>query len=760
MNENHFQIIADELGLKSSQVKAVVSLLEDGATVPFIARYRKELTESLDEVAISAVRDTRHRLTELDNRRDTILKTLEKNGHLTDELKNSIAAAPTLAVLEDIYLPFRPKRRTRATIAREKGLAPLADVIFSQQGINTVKAAENYLDAEKGLDDIEAVLAGARDIIAEFINENKHARHSLRELFELKGMITSRVATGMEKQGFKYQDYFHWEELARSTPSHRVLAMRRAEKEDILNLAFLPPEEDALLILEDLFVSADGDDSAQVKLAAHDCYKRLLSRSMETGLRLSIKEKADTAAIEVFAENLRNLLLAPPAGPKRVMGIDPGFKTGCKIVCLDRQGQFITKDTIFPHSSSKKIKAAADTVASLCDNCRIEAIAVGNGTAGRETKTFLDHLTFANKPPVILVDESGASIYSASKAARQEFPDLDLTFRGAVSIGRRFMDPLAELVKIDPKSIGVGQYQHDVDQSALKKTLDDIVISCVNSVGVDVNRASPQLLTYVSGLGSQLAANIVQYRNEHGPFKSREALKSVPRLGPRAFQQSAGFLRIMDGENPLDASAVHPESYAIVDRMASDLGCDIQTLMSRPELRNQIDLSNYVRQGIGIPTLNDIVEEIARPGRDPRQTFEIFEFTEGIEKVEDLEPGMTLPGIVTNVTAFGAFVDVGVHQDGLVHISELSHRYVKNPADIVKVQQKVSVKVIDVDLERNRISLSMKTRPSPAKSSAKKTRKRLSRKPRKRSSGPKKTTQKTPEPFHNPFADLLNRTGN
>ena len=753
MNDSHISIITNELNLSKSQVEAVFHLLEEGATVPFIARYRKEATGSLDEVAVTEIRDRLSQLAELDTRREAILKSLEQHGHLTDELQAEVLAASTMAVLEDIYLPYKPKRRTRATIAREKGLEPLALSILDQTGINPETAAAGFIDPEKGVESTEDALAGARDIIAEIINEDTRARAELRDLFLSRGIIRSSVATGMEIDGAKFKDYFDMEEPAAKAPSHRVLAMRRGEKEDVLNLSMLPPEEDAIGILDTLFVSAHEEDSAQVVLAVRDSYKRLLSRSMETELRLSTKNRADTEAIRVFAENLRQLLLAAPLGAKRVMGIDPGYRTGCKLVCLDRQGKLLHHETIFPTTSDRKALEAGETVKSLCHKFDIEAIAVGNGTASRETEAFLKGLDFHKRIPVIMVNESGASIYSASEVAREEFPDLDLTVRGAVSIGRRLMDPLSELVKIDPKSIGVGQYQHDVDQVALKQALDDVVVSCVNGVGVDVNRASVQLLTYVSGLGPRLAQNIVQYRNENGPFTSRKSLKKVPRLGPKAFEQCAGFLRIREGENPLDASAVHPERYAIVDAMARDLDCTVNDLIKKADLRAKIDLNRYISDEVGLPTLNDITGELAKPGRDPREEFEAFEFAPGIESPRDLKIGMKLPGIVTNVTRFGAFVDIGVHQDGLVHISQLADRFVNDPSDIVKVQQKVTVTVIDVDLERNRIALSMKSEPGqldskrPAPGDTK--RPAAKKKPR-----PKKPVSKN-EPFNNAFAELM-----
>ncbi|MDF1591337.1 MAG: Tex family protein [Desulfobacterales bacterium] len=748
MNASYVSLVSNELNLKESQIQAVAALLEQGATIPFIARYRKEATRSLDEVAIIAIRDRLVQLEELNNRKDAILKSLGEHGHLTDVLNDSVLAAQTLSEVEDIYLPYRPKRRTRATIAKEKGLEPLAMMIFSQNGLNPFDQAVSFLSAEKEVTSIEAALGGARDILAEKISEDRDARSRLRHLFLTKGSIISRVVQKKEADDTKFKDYYDWKEPVNAVPSHRLLAMRRGEREDILNISIAPDEKEALIILEDLFVKGAGEDSEQVRLAVHDSYKRLLSRSIETEIRLATKEKADDEAIRIFAQNLRQLLLAPPLGSKPVLAIDPGFRTGCKIVCLDCQGKLLHHDTICPHLPAKAT-ATARTIHDLCRQYEIEAIAVGNGTAGRETEAFLKRLNLPSNLQVVLVNESGASIYSASDVARKEFPDLDLTVRGSVSIGRRLMDPLSELVKIDPKAIGVGQYQHDVDQTALKKALDDIVISCVNAVGVDVNRASVELLTYISGLGPQLARNIVSFRNEKGPFRSREDLKPVPRLGPKAFEQSAGFLRITDGSNPLDASAVHPESYSIVETIAKDLNCSIPDLMKASTLKDKIDLSRYVTDTVGMPTLEDIMLELARPGRDPRSRFEAFAFESGVEKIEDLQPGMKLPGIITNVTAFGAFVDIGVHQDGLVHISELSNQFVKDPMKIVKVHQKVRVTVLAVDLKRNRISLSMKD-----------VSKNQSRPQHHRSGQLDKgnTKQQKKVPFHNPFSDLLDKT--
>ncbi|NLE29735.1 MAG: RNA-binding transcriptional accessory protein [Phycisphaerae bacterium] len=710
MNEKHIIKIAIELSINPHQVMAVATLLEEGGTVPFISRYRKEATGSLDEVAITAIRDRLDQLKELDARREAILKSLEERNLLTDELKTAIDAAETMSVLEDIYLPFRPKRRTRATIAKEKGLEPLADLLFAQESIDPHAEAQAYINAEKGVESVEDALAGARDIIAEKINEDSQARAQMRDFFREKAMIISKMVDGKEEEGAKYKDYFDWSEPISQAPSHRILAMMRGENEAMLALHIAPPEDEAILLLNALFVKNDSPAAQQVRLAVIDGYKRLLAPSMETEIRVEAKKRADEEAIRVFAANLRELLLSPPLGQKNVLGIDPGFRTGCKIVCLDRQGKLLYNDVIYATAASDhQVLEAAAKIKVLCEQFHIEAIAIGNGTASRETDAFIKKIGLPPSIAVVTVNESGASIYSASEVARAEFPDHDLTVRGAVSIGRRLMDPLAELVKIDPKSIGVGQYQHDVDQSALKRSLDDVVSSCVNSVGVEVNTASAQLLTYVSGLGPQLANNIVHYRNENGPFKSRNDLRKVPRLGPKAFEQAAGFLRIRDGENPLDASAVHPESYPIVDAMASDLACSVTDLMRNPELRKKIDLKKYMTEKVGLPTLNDITQELAKPGRDPRDKFEVFQFAEGIEKMEDVHPGMKLPGIVTNVTAFGAFVDIGVHQDGLVHISQLSDHFVKDPAEVVKVHQKVMVTVMEVDLARKRIGLSMKT---------------------------------------------------
>ena len=760
MTTHHIPAIASELSLNPGSVQAVADLLAEGATIPFIARYRKEATGSLDEVAVTDIRDQLERRAEMDARRDTILRSLEQNGHLTDELRAAVESAETMAVLEDLYLPYRPKRRTKATIAREKGLEPLADRIFHQTGDDPLAAAPAFVDAEKGVESLEAALEGARHILAERINEDPEARADLRQIYGEKAVFQTRVAAGKEEEAAKYRDYFEWSEPVATAPSHRILAARRGEREELLNLTVPPPEEESVAALKRRFVRGDGPDSQQVALAAEDAFRRLLSRAMETEVRLTAKERAETEAIRVFAENLRELLMAPPLGARRVMGVDPGFRTGCKVACLDAQGKLLHHDVFYLHQEAR----AAETVRKLVAAHDVEAIAVGNGTAGRETEAFLRGLKLPGNLAIVMVSESGASVYSASEVAREEFPDRDLTVRGAVSIGRRLMDPLSELVKIDPKAIGVGQYQHDVDQAALKRALDEEVMRCVNRVGVDVNRASAPLLAYVSGLGPQLARNIVAHRNENGPFPGRKALLKVARLGPKAFEQSAGFLRIPGGENPLDASAVHPESYPVVDKMAKDLNCAVADLLKSAELRDRIDLNRYVTDKIGIPTLQDIRDELARPGRDPREAFAAFSFAEGVTEMADLEPGMRLPGIVTNVTAFGAFVDVGVHQDGLVHISELADRFVKDPAEIVKVQQTVQVTVLGVDPDRKRIALSMRSDPDAPRAKSRKP--SPGEKPAPTGKRPPKNKEKDgparrekDAPFHNPMAEALRKRG-
>jgi uncharacterized protein len=713
MNEAHITKIAGELKIQPRQVLATAKLFAEGATVPFIARYRKEATGTLDEVAITTIRERLLNLAEFDQRRAAILKSLEERNLLTDVLKSAIAKAETVTMLEDIYQPFRPKRRTRATIAKEQGLEPLADILFTQQSTaDPLAQAKAFINAEKGVADAEAALAGARDILAERISDDAQARARLRELYWREAVVRSKVFSDKEEAGAKFKDYFAWSEPLAKIPSHRLLAIRRGETEGFLGMRISPEEAPALNLLEPMFVTGKGPAAEQVRLAVQDSYKRLLGSAIEVEVRIESKKRADAEAIRVFSENIRELLLASPLGRKNVLAIDPGFRTGCKVVCLDRQGKLLHNDVIYPTaSSSGEIREAAEAVLGMVKKFQIEAVAIGNGTASRETETFVRALKLPSSVPIVMVNESGASIYSASEVARQEFPNHDVTVRGAVSIGRRLMDPLAELVKLDPKSIGVGQYQHDVDQAALKRSLDDVVISCVNGVGVEVNTASKELLGYVSGLGPVLAANIVAYRNENGPFKSRLELKNVPRLGSKAFEQAAGFLRIREGEHPLDASAVHPESYALVDTMARDLSCSVKDLTSDASLRQKIKPEKYVSETVGLPTLNDIMVELAKPGRDPRQKFEAFAFQSGVEKMEDLKPGMKLPGIVTNVTAFGAFVDIGVHQDGLIHVSQLADRFVKDPAEVVKVHQKVMVTVTEVDLPRKRIALSMKAAP-------------------------------------------------
>ena len=703
--------IAQELQIRPNQVKATLELLDGGGTVPFIARYRKETTGELDEVQVAAIRDRVEQLRELDKRKEAILKSIQEQGKLTTELEAKVKSAETMSKLEDIYLPYKPKRRTKGMIAREKGLEPLAELIFSQGSINLESEAGKYLDAEKEVNSTEEALQGARDIIAEWVNENAEVREKMRKLFVNEGNFSSRVIPGKEAEAIKYKDYFEWSEPIKTAPSHRVLAMRRGEKELFLMLDALPEEAPALYIMEKEFLADAANSSVdQVKLAIKDSYKRLLKPSMETEVRLLTKKKADEEAIKVFTENLKQLLLGAPLGEKSVMAIDPGFRTGCKLVCLGPQGQFLHYEAIFPHEQ-RRVAEAGTNVKGLVQKFGVEAIAIGNGTAGRETEAFVKSLGLPKSVIVTMVNESGASIYSASDVAREEFPDLDLTVRGAVSIGRRLMDPLAELVKIDPKSIGVGQYQHDVDQNALKNALDDTVMSAVNKVGVEVNLASKQLLTYVSGLGPTLAQNIIDFRNENGPFKSRAQLKKVPRLGDKAFEQAAGFLRISHAKQLLDRSAVHPERYDLVAQMAKDVNASLEELMNSEELRNRINLKQYVSEAVGLPTLQDILAELAKPGRDPRESFEVFAFEESVNSMSDLKVGMKLPGVVTNITAFGAFVDVGVHQDGLVHLSHLADRFIKDPNEVVSVNQKVQVTVMEIDIPRKRVGLSMKADP-------------------------------------------------
>jgi len=761
---NHLHAIAGEMNLPATSVNAVITLLDEGGTVPFIARYRKEATGSLDEVQIASIRDRIEQLRDLDKRREAILGSLEERNLLTPELAASVNAAPTMAALEDVYLPYRPKRRTRATIAREKGLEPLALALLEQTDGDVDTLAAGYVSEEKGVASAADALAGARDIIAETVSEDAATRARMRELFLRKGQIASRLASkDKEEEAARFRDYFEWTEPVEKAPSHRVLAIFRGENEDFLKVTIAPPADEALALLHGQWVRGAGAASQQVGQAVDDAYARLLSSSMETETRAELKRRADDVAIHVFAENLRELLLAPPLGQKRVMAIDPGLRTGCKIVLLDAQGTLLHTEVIYLQKSEREAEQARQVVMALASRFNVEAIAIGNGTGGRETEQFIRALPLPPAITIVLVNESGASIYSASEVAREEFPDQDITVRGSVSIGRRLMDPLAELVKIDPKSIGVGQYQHDVDQKALKRGLDDVVESCVNGVGVEVNTASRQLLTYVAGLGPQLAGNIVKHRTENGPFASRAALKKVPRLGAKAFEQAAGFLRIRDAKNPLDASAVHPESYPIVNQMAKDLGCTVADLMRDAELRGRIDLSKYVTDTVGLPTLTDIMQELGKPGRDPRERFEAFSFTEGVNTMADLKVGMKLPGIVTNVTAFGAFVDIGVHQDGLVHVSQLADKFVKDPAEVVKVHQKVQVTVTEIDIPRKRIALSMRTSPTEGNAKPAEAQRRPAEGARRpggedRKGGPPAKPQRAAAPAKNNwFTDALNK---
>ncbi len=704
--------IAEELSITANQVQSTATLIADGGTVPFIARYRKEQTGSLDEVQITDIRDRLQQLADLKGRRESIKASMKERNLLTDELNTKIDSAETMARLEDIYLPFRPKRRTKAMIARERGLEPLASYIFENQSANdTAEQALTYVDSEKEVLSADEALLGARHIIAEWISDNAEVREKLRKLFWEEGLLQSEGFPGKETEGAKYRDYFDWKEPIKTAPSHRVLAIRRGEKEGFLFHRILPDEERGITIVEKQFLTGNGSTAAEVKKAIADSFKRLLAPSMETEARLQAKKKADTSAIQVFADNARELLLAAPLGQKRVMAVDPGFRTGCKTVILDAQGKLLFNHVLFCTGGSGQIERAKVEAKALIEKYDIEAIAIGNGTAGRETETFFRELKLPSKITIVSVNESGASIYSASEAAREEFPNEDLTVRGAVSIGRRLMDPLAELVKIDPKSIGVGQYQHDVDQYALKRILDDTVVSCVNNVGIELNTASKQLLAHVAGLNESIAANIIARRQENGPFRSRKELNEVSRLGPKAFEQSAGFLRIRDADHPLDQSSVHPERYKLVESMATKVGCSINDLINSSSARAKIKLENFVSEEVGLPTLKDIMEELAKPGRDPRKQFETFQFAEGIEKPSDLSLGIKLPGIITNVAAFGAFVDIGVHQDGLVHISQLADKFIDDPNKIVKVGDKVKVTVTEIDLERSRIALSMKKDP-------------------------------------------------
>lgn len=706
MTEIFYSLISKALGIPARQVEKTMGLLDEGATIPFISRYRKEVTGGLDEVQIGDINDHYGKLKEVSKRKETILASIDEQGKLTPELKKRIETSWDSTELEDIYLPYKPKRQTKAEIARKKGLEPLATLLMLQTAQDSTKAASPYVKGE--VKDVREALQGARDIIAEWVNEDEQARNTVRNSFSRTAVISSKVVKGKEEEGSKYRDYFDFSEPLNRCSSHRLLALRRGEAEGFLRVSISPDAEGCIERLNRRFVKGRSDASAQVEEAVGDSFKRLLKPSIETEFANLSKMKADEEAIRVFSENLRQLLLSPPLGQKRVLGVDPGYRTGCKVVCLDAQGNLVHNETIYPHPPQNEKGKAASKVAQLVSTYAIDAIAIGNGTASRETEQFITGIRYDRKVQVFVVSENGASVYSASKIAREEFPEYDVTVRGAVSIGRRLMDPLAELVKIDPKSIGVGQYQHDVEQGALKKSLDQTVESCVNLVGVDVNTASKHLLTYISGLGPTLAQNIVNYRAEHGPFASRRELLKVPRMGEKAFEQSAGFLRITSGKNPLDNSAVHPESYSIVEQMAKDLNCTVSELIANKELKKKLNLQKYVSATIGMPTLTDIMEELDKPGRDPRQTIKVFEFDPNVKKLEDLKEGMVLPGIVTNITAFGCFVDVGIKENGLVHISEMADRFITDPTQVVVMHQHVQVRVQSVDLVRKRVQLSMK----------------------------------------------------
>ena len=706
MQNKTIDLIARNLGLNNTQVLNTINLLNEGATVPFISRYRKERTGSLDEVQVLQIKEQNDKYTELAKRKETILRTIDEQGQLTTELKSRIEDCFDSVELEDIYLPYKPKRRTKATIAREKGLEPLAKIVMKQLERDPEFKANQFLNDE--VPSVEDALSGARDIIAEWVSENERARNIVRKGFDLGAYITSKLIKGKEEEAAKYRDYFDWSEPLKKCPSHRLLAMRRGENEGFLRVSISPNEERVLENMERFFVKGNNDSSAQVALAVKDSLKRLIQPSIETEFAKLSKEKADAEAINVFTENLKQLLLAPPLGQKRTLAIDPGYRTGCKVVCLDEQGNLLHNENIYPHKPQEQKKMAAKKISSMVEMYHIDAIAIGNGTASRETEAFIKKLRYNREVRVYVVSEDGASVYSASSVARQEFPQYDVTVRGAISIGRRLMDPLAELVKIDPKSIGVGQYQHDVDQKNLKSSLDSVVELSVNAVGVNLNTASKHLLTYISGLGPQLAENITSYRKENGMFESRDALKKVPRMGPKAFEQAAGFLRIPDAKNPLDNSGVHPESYKIVSKIAKDLKCEVKDLIRNEELISKIDLKNYVTTEVGLPTLTDIKNELLKPGRDPRKPIKVFEFADGIFNITDLQVGMILPGIVNNITKFGAFVDVGIKESGLIHISEMADRFISDPNEIVKLHQHVKVRVKELDIPRKRIQLSLK----------------------------------------------------
>ena len=699
------KMIASALNIADYQVKHTLSLLQGGATIPFISRYRKEATNGLNEVQISEIKEHYEKLCETAKRKETILKTIEEQGKLTSNLKERIESSWNSTELEDIYLPYKPKRKTRAEVARQKGLEPLATLLMSQKENNLHTRIRSFIKGD--VKDEDDALKGARDIIAEQVSEDERSRNQLRNLFTHQAIITSKVIKGKEEEASKYKDYFDFCEPLKRCSSHRLLAIRRGETEGLLKVSISTNDEECIERLEKIYLRGKNECSLQVKEAINDAYKRLLKPSIETEFAIQSKEKADEAAIRVFAENLRQLLLAPPLGQKRVMGIDPGYRTGCKVVCLDAQGNLLHNETIYPHSPKNEHSISSRKLTKLVEQYQIEAIAIGNGTASRETESFVTNQRYDRKLQVFVVSEDGASIYSASKIAREEFPNYDVTVRGAVSIGRRLMDPLAELVKIDPKSIGVGQYQHDVNQTALKKSLDTVVESCVNTVGVNLNTASRHLLTYISGLGPALAQNIVDYRTENGAFSTRKDLMKVPRMGAKAFEQCAGFLRIPNSKNPLDNSAVHPESYSVVEHIAKDMNCSVEDLIKNKELRNKVDIKKYVSDKVGLPTLTDIMTELEKPGRDPRQSIKVFEFNKNVKTIDDLKIGMTLPGIVTNITNFGCFVDIGIKENGLVHVSQLSREFISDPTKIVNIHQHVDVKVIDIDRERKRISLSM-----------------------------------------------------
>ncbi len=707
MPKTFIDTIVRELGISAVQAENTISLLEGGATVPFIARYRKELTGSLDEVKITQLRNRLEQLKDLEKRKESVLKSINEQGLMTPELEREINACTTLTRLEDLYLPYKPKKKTRATIAKSKGLEPLAGILMQQGNIDPEAEAERFVSSAQEVHSVEEALSGARDIIAEWLNEDVHLRQKMRLLFNKEALVISRVIKGKEAEARKYDDYFDYSEAFRKVPSHRFMAVLRGEREKCLKVTIEPDQEKALDLMKNHAIKARNAAAMEVEKAAADSYKRLLCPSMVTEAKQFGKERADQKAVTYFADNLRQLLLAPPLGEKNVLAIDPGFRTGCKVVCLNQQGNLVHNETIYPHPPESKVKEAVKKIQFLVNAYKIQAIAIGNGTASRETERFIRSIRFDNDVMAVMVNESGASVYSASSVAREEFPEYDVTVRGAVSIGRRLMDPLAELVKIDPKSIGVGQYQHDIDQNVLTSKLEDVVVSCVNKVGVELNTASKQLLTYVSGVGPVLAQNIIDYRKEKGAFNSRKELKKVKRFGPKAFEQAAGFIRIRHAKNPLDNSAIHPESYDIVENMAASLGCKPGDLIKNEALRKQINIKEFITKETGLPTLKDIMNELAKPGLDPRKKFDFFEFSNEVYSLKDLKAGMVLPGIVTNITAFGAFVDLGVHQDGLVHISQMAPRYVSDPHEVVKLNQKVDVKVLEVDIDRKRISLSL-----------------------------------------------------